>query len=232
MYKLRGVISIRNLKRIIVLIILLCSPCTYSISIGELTFSLAPEKKFLSKLIINNNASTRLYRVSISRIVSPLSKEINTQPVEGEILFSPRQFTLQSGESEYFKFYYNGPKDERERYYRISFREIPIINHVQRNMKGDKLNMDPVIVLDAIFIVRPRKVNFKWIYDRDKGTLGNIGNTWFKVLIKPGCNTTEEEGETWYLLPGESINNKKMRLPGDNFIVYNDQFIKIDGGCN
>ncbi|STR41403.1 CFA/I fimbrial chaperone [Klebsiella michiganensis] len=62
--------------------------------------------------------------------------------------------------------------------------------------------MDPVVVMDTILVVRPREVRFKWAYDRAAGTVSNTGNTWFKLLIKPGCDTTEEEGDAWYLRPG------------------------------
>ncbi len=36
--------------------------------------------------------------------------------MDGELLFAPRQLALQAGESEYFKFYYHGPRDNRELY--------------------------------------------------------------------------------------------------------------------
>ena len=50
--------------------------------------------------------------------------------------FSPRQLALQAGESEYFKFYYHGPRDNRERYYRVSFREVPTRNQTRRSPTG------------------------------------------------------------------------------------------------
>lgn len=81
------------------------------------------------------------------------------------------------GESEYFKFYYHGPKDDRERYYRVSFREIPTRNYVMRNKSGTEVSMDPVVVMDTILVVRPREVRFKWAYDRAAGTVSNTGNT-------------------------------------------------------
>ena len=83
---------------------------------------------------------------------------MRSRPADGELLFAPRQLTLQAGESEYFKFYYHGPKDNRERYYRVSFREIPTRNYVMRNQSGTEVSMDPVVVMDTILVVRPREV--------------------------------------------------------------------------
>ncbi len=81
---------------------------------GNLTFSLPSETDFVSKRVVNNNKSARIYRIAISAIDSPGSSELRTRPVDGELLFAPRQLALQAGESEYFKFYYHrryGPVD-------------------------------------------------------------------------------------------------------------------------
>ena len=181
--------------------------------------------------VINNNKSARLYRVSIVAIDRPGGKEVRSRPADGELLFAPRQLTLQAGESEYFKFYYHGPKDDRERYYRVSFREIPTRNYVMRNQSGTEVSMDPVVVMDTILVVRPREVRFKWAYDRAAGTVSNTGNTWFKLLIKPGCDTTEEEGDAWYLRPGDVVRQATLRQPGNHYIIYNDKFIKMTKDC-
>lgn len=111
---------------------LLAAPLAQAISVGNLTFSLASDAEFAAKRVINNNKSARLYRVSVVGIDRPGGHEVRARPADGELLFAPRQLTLQAGESEYFKFYYHGPKDNRERYYRVSFREIPTRNLVMR----------------------------------------------------------------------------------------------------
>ena len=79
--------------------------------------------------------------------------------------------------------------------------------------------------MDTILVVRPREVRFKWAYDRAAGTVSNTGNTWFKLLIKPGCDTTEEEGDAWYLRPGDVVRQASLRQPGNHYIIYNDKFI-------
>ncbi|WP_142466154.1 fimbria/pilus periplasmic chaperone [Klebsiella spallanzanii] len=202
-----------------------------AISVGNLTFSLAAEDNFISKRVINSNKSVRLYQVSVTAIDRPGGKEVRSRPTDGELLFAPRQLTLQAGESEYFKFYYHGPKDNIERYYRVSFREIPTRNHVLRNNHGTEVSMDPVVVIDTILVVRPRQVQFKWDYDRTVGIVSNTGNTWFKLLIKPGCDTKEEEGDAWYLRPGDVVRQAALRQPGNHYVVYNEKFIKMTDDC-
>ena len=210
---------------------LLAAPLAQAISVGNLTFSLPAEADFASKRVVNNNKSARLYRIAVRAIDRPGGSEVRSRPVDGELLFAPRQLVLQAGESEYFKFYYHGPRDNRERYYRVSFREIPTRNLTRRSPTGGEVSMEPVVVMDTILVVRPREVQFKWSFDKVAGTVSNTGNTWFKLLIKPGCDSTEEEGDAWYLRPGDVVRQPALRQPGNHYLVYNDKFIKISDTC-
>nr|WP_085858913.1 fimbria/pilus periplasmic chaperone [Klebsiella pneumoniae] len=210
---------------------LLAAPLAQAISVGNLTFSLPAEADFASKRVVNNNKSARLYRIAVSAIDRPGGSEVRSRPVDGELLFAPRQLVLQAGESEYFKFYYHGPRDNRERYYRVSFHEIPTRNLTRRSTTGGEVSMEPVVVMDTILVVRPREVQFKWSFDKVAGTVSNTGNTWFKLLIKPGCDSTEEEGDAWYLRPGDVVRQPALRQPGNHYLVYNDKFIKISDTC-
>ncbi|EGW97590.1 hypothetical protein ECSTECDG1313_0659 [Escherichia coli STEC_DG131-3] len=88
-----------------------------------------------------------------------------------------------------------------------------------------------MVVMDTILVVRPRQVQFKWSFDKVTGTVSNTGNTWFKLLIKPGCDSTEEEGDAWYLRPGDVVRQPELRQPGNHYLVYNDKFIKISDSC-
>ena len=218
-------------KALLTLSCLLAAPLALAISVGNLTFSLPAEADFASKRVVNNNKSARLYRITVSAIDRPGGSEVRSRPVDGELLFAPRQLALQAGESEYFKFYYHGPRDNRERYYRVSFREIPTHNLTRRSPTGGEVSMEPVVVMDTILVVRPREVQFKWSFDKAAGTVSNTGNTWFKLLIKPGCDSTEEEGDAWYLRPGDVVRQPALRQPGNHYLVYNDKFIKISDTC-
>ena len=218
-------------KALLTLSCLLAAPLAQAISVGNLTFSLPAEADFASKRVVNNNKSARLYRITVSAIDRPGGSEVRSRPVDGELLFAPRQLALQAGESEYFKFYYHGPRDNRERYYRVSFREIPTRNLTRRSPTGGEVSMEPVVVMDTILGVRPRQVQFKWSFDKAAGTVSNTGNTWFKLLIKPGCDSTEEEGDAWYLRPGDVVRQPALRQPGNHYLVYNDKFIKISDTC-
>ena len=99
MFRRRGVTLT---KALLTAVCMLAAPLTQAISVGNLTFSLPSETDFVSKRVVNNNKSARIYRIAISAIDSPGSSELRTRPVDGELLFAPRQLALQAGESEYF----------------------------------------------------------------------------------------------------------------------------------
>ena len=228
MSRRRGVIFS---KSVLASLCMLALPQALAISVGNLTFSLGAQQTFVAKKVLNNNKTARIYRVSLSAIDRPGERETRSRPAGGELLFAPRQLTLQAGASEYFKFYYHGPRDNRERYYRVSFREIPTRNLLMRSPTGGQVSMEPVVVMDTILVVGPRQVQFHWAFDKKTGTVSNTGNTWFKLLIKPGCESTEEEGDAWYLRPGDKITQPSLRQPGNHYIVYDDKFIRMSHDC-
>lgn len=98
MFRRRGVTLT---KALLTAVCMLATPLTQAISVGNLTFSLPSETDFVSKRVVNNNKSARIYRIAISAIDSPGSSELRTRPVDGELLFAPRQLALQAGESEF-----------------------------------------------------------------------------------------------------------------------------------
>ncbi|CAI1712456.1 MULTISPECIES: fimbria/pilus periplasmic chaperone [Serratia] len=218
----------------LVLIGLLCLSfpfTTAAINVGTLTFAMDQDRSFTAKRVLNNNRSARLYQVSIRAIDRPGEREVRSRPADGELLFAPRQLTLQAGQAEYYKFFYRGPQDNRERYYRVSFREVPTRLFEPGPRRGAGVNLEPIVVMDTILVVRPRQVNFAYRLDTQRGTLTNTGNTYFKFLLKPGCNSTDEEGVTEYLRPGDTLTHAGIRLKGQKFIIYNDKFISVDRSC-
>ena len=202
-----------------------------AINVGNLTFSLPAEKTLIAKRVLNNNQEARLYQVNVTGIDRPGDKEVQIRPADGELLFTPRQWVLQPGQTELAKFYYHGPQDGRESYYRVMFREIPVSARAKQNSRGDMMRMDPVVTIETILVVRPRTVHFDWRWDKQRGTLQNVGNTYFKLLLKPGCDSTDEESPAFYLRPGETLRNSALRQKGQKYIVYNERFIRIDHDC-
>nr|WP_248946050.1 fimbria/pilus periplasmic chaperone [Serratia silvae] len=211
---------------------LACLPLSAgAIDVGTMTFVMNQQQSFVAKRVLNNNHGARIYQVTIRAIDRPGQHELRSRPADGELLFAPKQLALRAGQGEYYKFYYHGPQDNQERYYRVSFREIPTnpIAQEQRQLPG--ANLEPIMVMDTLLVVRPRNSLFAYQLDKQRGTLSNTGNTFFKFLLKPGCNSTDEQGTSEYLRPGDTLSHPGIRLAGQKFIIYNDTFINIDNSC-
>lgn len=215
----------------VILMLFFWSSQVPAIYIGSLTFSMADNKEFITKKILNNNSTARVYQVSISRIDSPSDNEIKTRPADGEILFSPKSLALEKGSSDFFKFFYHGPNDDQERYYRVSFTEIPTESKRVSQANNAQVTVEPIVNIESILVIRPRKIDFSWNFDKEKGVLTNTGNTFFKVLFKPNCEATEEEGHSYYLRPKESVHDEFLTKKGDKIIIYNDNFHFISNDC-
>ena len=162
----------------------------------------------------------KLALVSLWLLAAPLAQAISV----GNLTFS-----LASDDEFVAKRVLNNNKSAR--LYRVSFREIPTRNLVMRAPAGGQISMEPVVVMDTILVARPRQVQFKWAFDKTAGSVSNTGNTWFKLLIKPGCDTTEGEGDAWYLRPGDVVRQSSLRKPGNHYIIYNEKFIKLNKDC-
>lgn len=92
--------------------------------------------------------------------------------------------------------------------------------------------MMPVVVMQTILVVRPRRADFRWKYDKATGVIKNTGNTWFKLLLKPRCDATEDESDAWYMRPGEELRRASVRQTENILIIYNEKFIKVIDTCN
>lgn len=139
---------------------------------------------------------------------------------------------LQPAESDNFKFYYRGPADTKERYYRISIEEIATRDLSVPYRGGGQISMQPAVVLDTLLIVRPRKIHFSYQWQPDNGRLINNGNTYFKLIIRPRCQSKEQQELAWYLLPGEQLQNKQLAGAASSYLIYDQRFITLNQRCH
>ncbi|WP_051937162.1 MULTISPECIES: fimbria/pilus periplasmic chaperone [Erwinia] len=201
-----------------------------AIDIGTLTFSMPPEKKFISKQVHNNNHASRVYAISVTGIDRPGNNEVKVRPVDGEIMYTPRRLTLEAGRSDNVRFIYSGPQDDKERYYRVTFREIPLgVLMTEQVTRGATL--EPVVALEAILVVRPRQMRLNWTYSVSEGTLLNSGNTWFRLMVKNGCSGSDQLAKSVYLRPGETFRSPLLKGNNKKFIVTESRFIPLGAAC-
>lgn len=185
----------------------------------SIIYEMPSDKSFISKRIYNDSQKQNLYSIGAVKIDKPGPGGENRSAIaEGELLFTPLNFSLAPQASEFFKIFYRGPQDDKERYYRILFREMPITLFTERN-QGKGGQALPVIAMDTILVVRPRKMNLAYTIDEANGTLKNTGNTFLKSSYT-GCNSTDDEATMRYVLPGETSRSSELKSKTGNLSLH------------
>ncbi|KGD80238.2 hypothetical protein HA49_00780 [Tatumella morbirosei] len=202
-----------------------------AIASAHLTLDLPADRDFIARKVLNNNRTPRVYQLTLYAIQQPADHEQRLPAVDGELLYSPKTLVLRPGESDIFRFYYRGPADNKERYYRILINEIPTRQSSATGKPGSRISMEPEVILETLFVVRPRKINFSYQWQPGIGRLINNGNTYFKLLVKPDCQSNEQQEQAWYLLPGRQVTSQILARAASSYLVYSGRFIPLRQNC-
>lgn len=195
---------------------------THAINVGEVTSMMGTHETTLAKEIFNNTDTARFVSVNVERLSSPMAEGVII-PMESksELLSTPASLILPGQSKENFRFFYKGPGDDKERYYRLSWNDEPITDFdTDKNKKQGQATTSAII--GTILVVAPRQERFDYL--RKGGTITNTGNVSFRVISYGPCrDKTKDSGqgcrERYYVMPGVSINikhtdltNKKTRI--------------------
>lgn len=208
-------------------------PCA-AINVGEITSMIPSDQNMISKEISNTTNVARFVGLKIHKLSSPLS-DGTVKPLKdkSEILATPASLVLPGDAKDFFKIIYQGPEDDKERYYRLSWLDAPINDFDKQNEKkaGQATTAAQV---DTILVVAPRKEKFDFKYAGSKVT--NTGNSSFRVVATGVCldpkNDVDGSGcrERYYVMPGRTIKLKYTNTTSEKTrigIWHNDQFINI-----
>lgn len=234
-----GVIHTHKIKRIApqllirLLLLLLFSffSKAYALYLSSDISSLEHNKSFFSKSYINDTKKVNLYTFSAYQIDKPDNKEQGKPIKEGEIIFTPLKKIVLPGEQEYFKIFYRGKTDDKERYYKIVISETALDVETDSSQNQQSL-FYPTVSLETYFVVRPKDIAFKYAMDADAGILKNTGNTYFRVLIHESCEVKDDEQPlVLYLLPQQEFRHEALKRKSRKYIVIFDKYHSI-GNCD
>ncbi|MDX7920992.1 fimbria/pilus periplasmic chaperone [Aeromonas media] len=203
-----------------------------ALDIGAMTLAMAPKQEFITRTLTNNSASPKLYDIQMEKISDPTARGRTLPTVPGELLFAPKRFTLHSRQAQNVKFYYKGPTDDHERYYRITFTESPAAQVDDGGHTQHWGTVEVKLALQSILVVRPRQSRFEYQLDSAQSSITNTGNTYFEFMVKQGCEQPDSEADSKYLLPGETYQNPRIGQAGNQkLIVYQSRFIPVGKDC-
>lgn len=186
----------------------LTSFSTWAINVGDITSIMTAGENSLSKEITNTTDSARFVSVSVKRLSSPLADGVEIKPANpGELLSTPASLILPGQATDVFRFFYNGPADDTERYYRLQWIDEPVSESAET--KASKLAVATASAeIGTILVVAPRKERFD--YSRQGDVISNSGNVSFRVIAYGACKEKARQNgkgcrERYYIMPGTKI---------------------------
>ncbi|WP_421203626.1 hypothetical protein [Aeromonas sp. 602658] len=185
-------------------------PVVNAINVGSVTTFIDSNETEVAKEIENNSDQARLVTVNISRISSPEEGGVDIpMEVEGELLLSPARMMLPAKGKNNVRFFYKGPADDQERYYRITWRDTALSMDEQRNESRQAMATTSAQI-GTILVVTPRKVRFDYLLSH--GELTNRGNASYRVVAYGVCRDQpgKQCKETYYDLPGKQRVFKRV----------------------
>ncbi|EBX6544691.1 hypothetical protein [Klebsiella grimontii] len=219
------------MKKHILAISLLLSTMTpaLALDVGDISSFMNSESSTLSKEIKNTTDSGRLINIHMERLSSPLDGgKVIPMDKQDEILLTPASLLLPAKASDVIRFFYKGPADDKERYYRIVWFD-QALSDAQRNGSTRSAVATASARIGTILVVAPRKANFRYQYAN--GTLTNTGNATLRILAYGPCLKPadgKECKENYFLMPGKerrftrvNVADKKGRVAlwqGEQFV--------------
>ena len=118
-----------NKIKLILFIIVVSIKNSFAVNVGNITEIISSDESTLAKEIENTVNTARLVNLTIEKLDSPHLENGKVIPVTdpNEILNQHRLIWILPGHaSDVFKIIYQGPKDDKERYYRLNWKDDPI----------------------------------------------------------------------------------------------------------
>lgn len=219
------------MKKHILAIGLLLSGMTpaLALDVGDISSFMNSDSSTLSKEIKNTTDSGRLINIHMERLSSPLDGgKVIPMDKQDEILLTPASLLLPAKASDVIRFFYKGPADDKERYYRIVWFD-QALSDAQRNGSTRSAVATASARIGTILVVAPRKANYRYQYAN--GTLVNTGNATLRILAYGPCLKPadgKECKENYFLMPGKerrftrvNVADKKGRVAlwqGEQFV--------------
>jgi hypothetical protein len=175
------------MKKHILAIGLLLSTMTpaLALDVGDISSFMNSGSSTLSKEIKNTTDSGRLINIHMERLSSPLDGgKVIPMDKQDEILLTPASLLLPAKASDVIRFFYKGPADDKERYYRIVWFD-QALSDAQRDGATRSAVATASARIGTILVVAPRKANFRYQYAN--GTLVNTGNATLRILAYGPC---------------------------------------------
>ncbi|HFR8653488.1 TPA: hypothetical protein ACHWWS_004534 [Escherichia coli] len=202
-----------------------------ALDVGDISSFINSDSSMLSKEIRNTTDSGRLINIRMERLSSPLDDgTVIPMDKPDEILLTPASLLLTAQANDVIRFFYKGPADDKERYYRIVWFD-QALSDAQRNSAARSAVATASARIGTILVVAPRKVNFRYQYA--DGKLVNTGNATLRILAYGPCLKAAEGKEckeNYFLMPGKERRFTRVNVAdkrGRVALWQGEQFVPV-----
>ncbi|WP_447079169.1 EcpB family pilus assembly chaperone [Shewanella algae] len=182
-----------NQKSLLIIASSLFSSCVHAVNVGSVTTFIQPEQESVSKEIANPTDTARLILVSVAKISSPTEGGEVISMEDGELMLTPSRLLLPANARNNIRFFYNGPKDDNERYYRITWTDMAL-SEEQGSISSKIAIATASAMIGTILVVSPRIDRFSYKFF-PSGQLKNTGNSSYRVIAYGPCINKESDKE-------------------------------------
>ncbi|HHT2831965.1 EcpB family pilus assembly chaperone [Klebsiella aerogenes] len=200
-----------------------------ALDVGDISSFMNSGSSTLSKEVKNTTDSGRLITIQLERLSSPQEDgRVIPMSSRDEVLQTPASLLMPAKSSEQIRFFYKGPADDQERYYRIVWFD-QALGDAQKTGARRNAVATASARIGTILVVAPRKVNFRYQYNN--GLMTNTGNATLRILAYGPCLKAadgKECKESYFLMPGKdrrftrvNVADKKGRVAlwqGEQFV--------------
>lgn len=202
-----------------------------ALDVGDISSFMNSDSSTLSKEINNTTDSGRLINIHMERLTSPLDDgKVIPMDKPDEVLLTPASLLLPARANDVIRFFYKGPADDKERYYRIVWFD-QALSDAQRNGSARSAVATASARIGTILVVAPRKANFRYQYA--DGKLVNTGNATLRILAYGPCLKAadgKECKENYFLMPGKERRFTRVNVAdkrGRVALWQGEQFVPV-----
>jgi hypothetical protein len=135
-----------KLNPLLSLFLFTVTPSSHAINVGDVTSIMGPDASTLAKEIINTTDTARYVSVSVERISSPMAGGGYPDGEQIGIIINASQPDITRKCQRELSFFYKGPQDNQERYYRISWTDEPV-TEFEASKKKNRVRQRPLPLL-------------------------------------------------------------------------------------
>ena len=146
------------------------TPSSHAINVGDVTSIMGPDASTLAKEIINTTDTARYGLASawsVSHRLWPVAR-LSRWRTDRNYYQHPPAWILPGNAKERLSFFYKGPQDNQERYYRISWTDEPV-TEFEASKKKKQGEATTSAIIGTILVVAPREERFDYRRDNRHG---------------------------------------------------------------